>query len=211
MNSDADILRHYFPGLSETQFNRFERLLPLYREWNEQINVISRKDIDQLYERHVLHSLGIAKVVTFADGSTVLDAGTGGGFPGIPLAIYFPGVQFYLVDSIGKKVKVVNEIVNALQLENVSAMQGRVEEVKQQFDFTVSRAVAPLAEMVRWLKPLVRKGQSSSLPNGMLFLKGGILADEIKASGREVRIFELKNFFSEDFFSEKKVLYLPGQ
>ena len=208
MNPGVDLILKYFPGLSQIQLQQFDMLLPLYKEWNEKINVISRKDIDQLYERHVLHSLGIAKVVSFADGSNVIDVGTGGGFPGIPLAILFPGTSFHLVDSIGKKIKVVNEIVEALQLKNVSTEHGRVEGRGQKFDFAVSRAVAPLDEMIYWLKPLISKGELSSLPNGMFFLKGGDLKEEISAAGKNVKIFELKDFFKEEFFAEKKVLYV---
>ncbi|MCX6276089.1 MAG: 16S rRNA (guanine(527)-N(7))-methyltransferase RsmG [Bacteroidetes bacterium] len=208
MSPGVDLLTHYFPALSQTQLEQFDLLLPLYKEWNEKINVISRKDIDQLYERHVLHSLGIAKVVSFADGTKVIDAGTGGGFPGIPLAILFADVQFHLVDSIGKKIKVVDEVVSALQLKNVTTEHGRVEGRGQKFDFAVSRAVAPLDEMIYWLKPLISKGESGSLPNGMLFLKGGDLKEEITAAGKNVKIFELKDFFKEEFFAEKKVLYV---
>lgn len=173
MDSGVDLIRHYFPGLSKFQFDQFANLFPLYKEWNEKINVISRKDIDHLYERHLLHSLSIAKVISFADGTKVVDAGTGGGFPGIPLAIFFPAVKFHLVDSIGKKIKVVNEIAASLQLKNVTAEQGRVEVLRQKFDFAVSRAVAPLGEMCSWLEPLIAKGNKSSLPNGMLFFEGG--------------------------------------
>ncbi len=208
MNPGVDIILKYFPGLSKIQLEQFDRLFPLYKEWNEKINVISRKDIDHLYERHVLHSLGIAKVVSFADGTNVIDVGTGGGFPGIPLAILFPDTNFHLVDSIGKKIKVVDEFVSALQLKNVTTEHGRVEGRVQKFDFAVSRAVAPLAEMIQWLKPLISKGERSSLPNGMLFLKGGDLREEISNAGKNVRVFELKIFFSEEFFAEKKVLYL---
>ena len=202
--SGVDLLKKYFPALSSTQTSQFQQLLPLYKEWNEKINVISRKDIDHLYERHVLHSLGIAKVISFPDGSTVIDAGTGGGFPGIPLAILFPEVKFHLVDSIGKKIKVVNEIAAALGLKNVTAEQGRVESIHRKFDFAVSRAVAPLSEMMQWLRPLIRKGEK----NGFLFLKGGDLKEEIKQSKEKVKVFELKDFFEEEFFGEKKILYV---
>lgn len=181
---------------------------PLYREWNEKINVISRKDIDQLYERHVLHSLGIAKAITLPVGSNIIDVGTGGGFPGIPLAIFFPEVKFHLVDSIGKKIKVVNEITAALQLKNVTSEHGRVEGRGEKYDYSVSRAVAPLAEMVRWLKPLIAKGAEKVSANGMIFLKGGDLKEEISEAGKNVRIFDLKDYFTEEFFLEKKVLYV---
>ena len=209
MIADAGILSHYFPGLSKIQLEQFEQLLPLYKDWNEKINVISRKDIERVYERHVLHSLGIAKVVTFGDGAKVLDAGTGGGFPGIPLAILFPQVQFHLVDSIGKKIKVVDEIVGCLNLKNVTTEKTRAEQVSQKFDFAVSRAVASLKEMVAWLRPLVIKGHQSSLENGMIFLKGGDLSEEIREIRYPVRIFNLKDFYKEEFFEEKKVLYIP--
>jgi 16S rRNA (guanine527-N7)-methyltransferase len=210
MNPGIELITHYFPGLSKSQLEQFDRLLPLYNEWNEKINVISRKDIEHLYERHVLHSLGIAKIVSFAEGTRVIDAGTGGGFPGIPLAIFFPQAKFHLVDSIGKKIKVVNEIAQSLGLQNVTAEYGRVESIKQKFDFAVSRAVAPLSEMLGWLDPLVAKGNKSSLANGMLFLKGGDLSDEIINSGRKATVFEVKNFFEEDFFAEKSIIYLAG-
>ena len=208
MTSGIDLITHYFSGLSKIQIDQFEQLLPLYKDWNAKINVISRKDIDALYERHVLHSLGIAKVIDFADGSKVIDAGTGGGFPGIPLAIMFPEVNFLLVDSIGKKIKVVEEISMALGLKNVSAIHERAEKISEKFDYAVSRAVAPLSEMIQWLRPLIRTGDNGSMHNGMLFLKGGNLTVEIKESGKNVMIFELSNFFKEEFFAEKKVVYL---
>lgn len=208
MNPGVEIILKYFPGLSQRQTEQIDMLLPLYKEWNEKINVISRKDIEHLYERHVLHSMGIAKVVSFAPGASVIDAGTGGGFPGIPLAILFPDTNFHLVDSIGKKIKVVNEIVSALQLKNVTAEHCRVEGREQKFDFAISRAVAQLSEMVNWLQPNIKKGEGSSLPNGMLFLKGGDLKDEISTAGKNVKIYELKDFFTEDYFAEKKVLYV---
>jgi 16S rRNA (guanine527-N7)-methyltransferase len=209
MHSGVELISNYFPRLSPHQLKQFDDLFPLYKEWNEKINVISRKDIDQLYERHILHSLGIAKVVTFANDSRIIDAGTGGGFPGIPLAIFFPEVKFHLVDSIGKKIKVVNEIAESLQLKNVTAEHGRVEATNQRYDFAVSRAVAPLSEMVSWLRPLIRKGDNSSVHNGMIFLKGGDLTKEIAEVKNNVMEFELKNFFAEEFFAEKKVLYIP--
>jgi len=208
MNSGVELIRHYFSELTEKQVEQFEKLLPLYNEWNEKINVISRKDIDQLYERHVLHSLGIAKVIAFASGTRVLDAGTGGGFPGIPLAIFFPESKFHLVDSIGKKIKVVNEIASALQLNNVTAEQARVEDLHEKFDFAVSRAVAPLDEMIKWLKPLIAKEQRNSVPNGMFFLKGGDLTEEISKTGKRIKVYEMNDFFKEEFFIEKKILYL---
>ena len=217
MHSGVGIIGHYFPGLTTQQLEQLENLLPLYKEWNEKINVISRKDIDQLYERHVLHSLGIAKVISFPDGASVIDAGTGGGFPGIPLAIFFPEVKFHLVDSIGKKIKVVNEISSELGLKNVTAEQERAENIPGKFDYAVSRAVAPLSEMMQWLRPLIRRRKDAtlsnqgSLPNGFLFLKGGDLAEEIAQSKEKVKVFELKDFFGEQYFGEKKVLYIQKQ
>jgi 16S rRNA (guanine527-N7)-methyltransferase len=210
-----DIIKKYFSNLSDSQLSQFQNLSSIYKEWNEKINVISRKDIDQLYERHVLHSLAIAKAITFADNSKIVDAGTGGGFPGIPLAIYFPNVHFHLVDSIGKKIKVVNEIVKAIGLSNVTAEQKRVEELKEKYDFSVSRAVAPLNEMIRWINPLIRKGEQSaavlpsSLKNGMLFLKGGDLKEELQAVKNHLRIVSISDFFEEEFFIEKKIIYIP--
>jgi len=201
------LIQKYFPDLSPTQVQQFRMLDSVYREWNERINVISRKDIDHLYERHVLHSLSVAKVVQFADGTKVLDAGTGGGFPGIPLAIYFPQTHFHLVDSIGKKIKVVNEVVAHLGLKNVTAEQARVETLKEKYDFAISRAVAPVKEMAQWLKPLIQKGNNSSLPNGLIFLKGGDLKNEV-AGIKGIQIFSISDFFEEEFFKEKKVVYV---
>jgi len=201
------LIQKYFPDLSPTQVQQFRMLDSVYREWNERINVISRKDIEHLYERHVLHSLSVAKVVQFADGTKVLDAGTGGGFPGIPLAIYFPQTHFHLVDSIGKKIKVVNEVVAHLGLKNVTAEQARVETLKEKYDFAISRAVAPVKEMAQWLKPLIQKGNNSSLPNGLIFLKGGDLKNEV-AGIKGIQIFSISDFFEEEFFKEKKVVYV---
>ncbi len=210
MNSGIDLLKKYFPDLSQKQLDQFGKLFPLYKEWNEKINVISRKDIDHLNERHVLHSLGIAKVVQFSKGTHVIDAGTGGGFPGIPLAIFFPEVKFHLVDSIGKKIKVVDEIVSSLHLSNVTAEKSRVEEVKGKFDFAVSRAVASLKEMHHWLAPLLNRSRKNSAQNGMFFLKGGDLTQEIKELNKPVHVFELKDYFEDEFFETKKVLRVNG-
>jgi len=200
----------YFPGLTPTQQQQFEQLPELYEFWNNQINVISRKDIDQLFERHVLHSLGIAKVMPFLPGESVLDVGTGGGFPGIPLAIMFPDTRFYLVDSIGKKIKVVQEVAAALGLKNVRAAHLRAEQVDEKFDFVVSRAVTSLKEFYPWVKGKFNKASKNSLPNGILYLKGGDLAAEIKESGLQVQQFYLSDHFAEEFFETKQVVYVKG-
>lgn len=204
----TDIISHYFPDLTTKQKAQFEALLPLYREWNSQINVISRKDIDELYERHVLHSLGIAKVISFIPGSKVLDVGTGGGFPGIPLAIMFPETDFVLVDSIGKKIKVVNAISDSLGLKNVKAIHSRVEQVNDQFDFVVSRAVTRLKPFYQWVKNKFKVEQRNELKNGILYLKGGDLEEELKEAKKRNKLFELNSFFKEDFFQTKKVVYV---
>ncbi len=200
---------NYFPHLSSTQKEQFSELGPLYAEWNERINVISRKDIEALYLRHVLHSLGIAKVQDFLPGSRVLDIGTGGGFPGIPLAIMFPETKFVLVDSIGKKIKVVGEIARELRLENVEAVHGRAEKQKGQFDFIVSRAVTNMSDFVKWTRNKFLKENRHPLPNGILYLKGGDLSEELKPF-QKTRIYSLSDYFEEDFFETKKVVYLPG-
>jgi len=204
----SDLLLKYFPELTAAQQQQFNRLPELYRFWNDQINVISRKDIEQLDERHVLHSLGIAKVISFLPGENVLDVGTGGGFPGIPLAILFPETQFYLVDSIGKKIKVVNEVATTLGLVNVKAFHQRAEEVNEKFDFVVSRAVTRLKEFYPWVKGKFNKQSKNTLPNGILYLKGGDLADEIAESGLAVQQFHLSEYFKEEFFETKRVVYI---
>ncbi len=203
------LLRKYFPEITPVQISQFEKMDPLYREWNEQINVVSRKDIDSLYERHILHSLGIAKVCAFKPGTEILDVGTGGGFPGIPLAVLFPECQFTLVDSIGKKIKVVEEISGALGLKNVNALNKRVEQVDVQVDFVVSRAVTRFAPFYEWVRHKFLKGGFNSLDNGILYLKGGDLKDEMKEYGKKYQIFELNTFFDEEFFETKKVIYIP--
>jgi 16S rRNA (guanine527-N7)-methyltransferase len=200
----------YFPNLTEHQKQQFEQLPGLYNFWNNQINVISRKDIDQLFERHVLHSLGIARVMPFLPGESVLDVGTGGGFPGIPLAILFPDTQFYLVDSIGKKIKVVQEVAKALGLKNLKAEHLRAEQVNEKFDFVVSRAVTRLGEFYPWIKGKFNKQSKNILPNGILYLKGGDLTDEIKESGLKVQQYYLKDYFTEEFFETKQVIYVKG-
>ena len=208
MTSEA--LFSYFPDLSPTQKEQFERLPELYTLWNNQINVISRKDIDQLFERHVLHSLGIAKVMPFLPGEKVLDVGTGGGFPGIPLAIMFPETQFFLVDSIGKKIKVVQEVAKALGLKNVRAAHVRAEQVDEKFDFVVSRAVTRLKDFHPWIKNKYSKQSKNVLANGLLYLKGGDLTEEITESGLKVQQYYLKDFFKEEFFDTKQVIYVKG-
>ena len=203
-----EIINKYFTNLTDNQRFQFEKLDELYQDWNLKINVVSRKDIDELYLRHVLHSLGIAKVIKFEPGSKVMDVGTGGGFPGIPLAILFPETQFHLVDSIGKKIKVVNEVVAGLGLENVITTHGRVEEVKDTYDFIVSRAVAQMETFVRWVKGRISKQQNHELRNGILYLKGGDLSEELKRY-TSATIYDLTDYFEEDFFETKKVVHLP--
>ncbi len=202
------ILNKYFPNLTETQVQHFKQLESLYTEWNAKINVISRKDIAALYERHVLHSLGIAKVQPFNPGARVLDVGTGGGFPGIPLAILFPETEFHLVDSIGKKIKVVEEVSAALGLKNVKAAHIRAEKVKGEFDFIVSRAVTTMPDFVKWVRKKVAKKQQHTLRNGILYLKGGDLTEELSLYS-SASLYELAAFFEEDFFETKKVVHLP--
>ena len=198
----------YFPELDAGQRNQFRAMAPLYRDWNLKINVVSRKDIDELYLRHVLHSLAIAKVHRFEPNSAVLDVGTGGGFPGIPLAISFPDVQFTLVDSIGKKIKVVDQVVEGLHLKNVKTINARVEELNERYDFIVSRAVAAMPTFVHWVENKVKKKSVHKRKNGILYLKGGDLSEELK-NYRAAEIFELADFFEEAFFATKKLVYLP--
>lgn len=203
-----ELVKKYFNNLSETQLEQFSKLQELYQDWNLKINVVSRKDIDELYLRHVLHSLGIAKVMEFKAGAKVMDVGTGGGFPGIPLAILFPETHFHLVDSIGKKIKVVNEVAEGLGLQNVKTTHGRVEEVDETYDFIVSRAVAQMETFHRWVKNKVHKKQNHALKNGILYLKGGDLTEEL-ANFSKATIYNLPDFFEEDFFETKKVVHLP--
>ncbi|MGZ4034341.1 MAG: 16S rRNA (guanine(527)-N(7))-methyltransferase RsmG [Bacteroidia bacterium] len=207
--SDISIILKYFPDLTQKQQEQFAQLQGLYEHWNAQINVISRKDIDLLYERHVLHSLGIAKVIKFKPKTTVMDVGCGGGFPGIPLAILFPETNFYLVDSIGKKIKVVNEVAEALGLKNVRAEHKRAEEVKEKFEFIISRAVTEFSTFYRWVQNKISKNQFNDLPNGILYLKGGDLTEELKDFQKRIVFYDLKYYFTEEFFETKKVVYLP--
>jgi 16S rRNA (guanine527-N7)-methyltransferase len=206
----SERLFEYFPELTTLQKQQFEQLPQLYNFWNNQINVISRKDIEQLFERHVLHSLGIAKVISFLPGEKVLDVGTGGGFPGIPLAILFPETDFYLVDSIGKKIKVVQEVAAALGLQNVRAAHLRAEQTDEKFDYVISRAVTRLHEFYPWVRGKFTKSTNNTLPSGILYLKGGDLTEEIKESGLKVQQFYLKDYFTEEFFETKQVIYIKG-
>ena len=203
-----DIILKYFPNLSEVQQRQFAALYDLYIDWNAKINVISRKDIENLYEHHVLHSLGIAKVMQFRPETTVMDLGTGGGFPGIPLAILFPETHFHLVDSIGKKVKVATEIANAIGLKNVTTRHCRAEEEKQLFDFVVSRAVMPLADLLKIIRKNIKKEQHNALPNGLICLKGGELEREVMPVKHQTLMYDLKDYFEEEFFETKKVVYV---
>ena len=202
------LILKYFQDFTEVQIAQFQKLEALYREWNSKINVVSRKDIDELYLRHVLHSLGIAKVISFKPNSKILDVGTGGGFPGIPLAIMYPESQFYLVDSIAKKIKVVDGVVAGLGLTNVKTFHKRVEDIDGQFDFIVSRAVTSMPMFVSWVKDKISKVQHHDLKNGILYLKGGDLTEELQ-NYKTVTQFNLSDYFTEEFFETKKVVYLP--
>lgn len=203
-----ELIKKYFPHLTNSQLDQFGKLQDLYEDWNLKINVVSRKDIDELYLRHVLHSLGIAKVQEFKAGSSILDVGTGGGFPGIPLAILFPESKFHLVDSIGKKIKVVEEVVAGLNLQNVKTTNARVEEIEGTYDFIVSRAVAAMPTFVHWVKGKIAKSQRHERKNGILYLKGGDLSEELDGY-KTAQIYALSDIFEEEFFETKKVVYLP--
>lgn len=208
-----DILLKYFPNLSAIQLEQFKALEPLYQDWNAKINVISRKDIDNLYERHILHSLAISKVVEFQPGAEVLDLGTGGGFPGIPLAILFPETRFTLIDGTGKKIKVVQEVIEALGLKNAKARHIRAEELKQHFDFVVSRAVAKLSQLIPWMNRLLKNKEQHAIPNGLLTLKGGDIESELAElpPHEYVELFPLSDYFEEEYFEEKYVVYVQGE
>ncbi|WP_294454489.1 16S rRNA (guanine(527)-N(7))-methyltransferase RsmG [uncultured Bacteroides sp.] len=203
-----EIIKKYFPELTDTQKEQFMALYDLYTDWNSKINVISRKDITNLYEHHVLHSLGIAKVINFRPGTEIMDLGTGGGFPGIPLAIMFPDTHFHLVDSIGKKVKVATEIASAIGLKNVTTRHCRAEEEKQLFDFVVSRAVMPLTDLLKIIRKNIKKEQHNALPNGLICLKGGELQNEVMPVKHQTMMYDLKDYFEEEFFETKKVVYV---
>nr|WP_294894215.1 16S rRNA (guanine(527)-N(7))-methyltransferase RsmG [uncultured Pedobacter sp.] len=208
----SSLIQHYFKNLTPIQTKQFDMLFDLYQTWNSKINVISRKDIDLLYERHILHSLGIAKVVRFLPGQNILDVGTGGGFPGIPLAILFPETNFLLVDSIGKKIKVVNEVATAIGLTNLQGVHSRAEQIDQKFDFIVSRAVTQLKDFYPWIRGKFKKGANGNFNNGVLYLKGGDLKEELDASNlKQIKLFPLANYFTEEFFDTKYVVYFPAQ
>ena len=203
-----DIIRKYFPNITELQAEQFSLLEALYNDWNAKINVISRKDIQNLYEHHVLHSLGIAKVVNFKDDTTVMDLGTGGGFPGIPLAIMYPNTQFHLVDSIGKKVKVANEVANAIGLKNVKFSHARAEEIKDKYDFVVTRAVMPMVDLMKVARKNIKIEQKNAVPNGIIALKGGELNSEIASMKKIATVWELSDFFEEEYFETRKVVHV---
>ncbi|MFD1162726.1 MULTISPECIES: 16S rRNA (guanine(527)-N(7))-methyltransferase RsmG [Hwangdonia] len=203
-----DLILKYFPNLSDDQIEKFSRLESLYKDWNLKINVVSRKDIDELYLRHVLHALAIAKLIQFKDGSKLLDVGTGGGFPGIPLAILFPECSFHLVDSIAKKLKVVDEVVAGLELTNVKTTHSRVEAINDTYDFIISRAVAAMPTFVHWVKGKIAKQQNNDLKNGILYLKGGDLTEELKTY-KTATVYNLSDYYTEDFFETKKLVHLP--
>ena len=202
-----ELVLKYFPDLTDTQINQFKMLEDLYKDWNSKINVVSRKDIDELYLRHVLHSLGIAKVMRFTDGSSILDVGTGGGFPGVPLAIMFPNCKFHLVDSINKKLKVINAVAESIGLDNVKTTHSRVEAIDETYDFIVSRAVTAMPEFTKWVKGKIAKKQQNEFKNGILYLKGGDLTEELQQY-TNVKAYLLSDYFEEDFFETKKVIYL---
>lgn len=206
---NSDIILKYFPEINETQKDKFSQLRPLYELWNAQINVVSRKDIDFLYEKHVLHSLGIAKVCSFVDDTEILDVGTGGGFPGIPLAIMFPNVSFHLVDAVGKKIKVVEEIARELGLDNVKAEHQRVEKLHSTYDFIVSRAVTRMEPFLGWVRNKINRNHYNPLDNGILYLKGGDLEEEMAEARKKYQVYNLSDYFKEEFFDTKKVVYVP--
>ena len=204
-----NIVEHYFPDLSLRKKKQFTQLESLYGEWNEKINVISRKDIAELYERHVLHSISIARLIEFAPGTQILDVGTGGGFPGIPLAILFPQVDFFLIDSTGKKIKVVQEISTAIGLQNIQAHHMRAEKVEDTFDFVITRAVAPMMDLVKWTRKKYSKINKHEIDNGVIALKGGDLSAELATWGNRKTVLSLTNYFEEDFFETKQIIHIP--
>jgi 16S rRNA (guanine527-N7)-methyltransferase len=203
------IIKKYFPNLQPSQIEKFALLEELYHYWNQRINLISRKDIDNLYLHHVLHSLSIVKVINFEPLTRILDVGTGGGFPGIPLSIFFPGANFHLVDSIGKKIKVVEEIITSLDLKNVTCEQTRVEELKNRYDFIISRAVTTFPEFVSWIQGKINKTSRHKIHNGIFYLKGGDIDDDLKTFRNTATIFDISDYFEEEFFATKKIIYLP--
>ena len=208
--TDIELILKYFPDLTEEQKSLFTQMNDLYQDWNQKINVVSRKDVELLYERHILHSLSIAKVINFKPGAQIMDVGTGGGFPGIPLAILFPKTQFLLVDSIGKKIKVVQEVVDGLGISNVEAKQTRMEQVHEEFDFVINRAVAPLGTLLHWLRGRFNRNWNHEIKNGLISLKGGDLTEEIReAKIKKHKIYPISDFFEEEFFETKKIVYVP--
>ena len=207
MNCQSELIQRYFPALTPEQVEQYRMMDELYHDWNSKINVISRKDIDNLYEHHVLHSLGIAEIINFRDGTRIMDLGTGGGFPGIPLAIMYPQVHFHLVDSVGKKIRVCQEVINALGLKNVTTQWARAEEVKDKYHFVVSRAVMPLTDLIRIIRKNMSTEQFNALPNGIICLKGGELEHEVLPMKRSTIITPLSDFFTEEYFQTKKVVY----
>lgn len=208
-NIKMHLIKKYFPELTDEQITRFEAMNELYHSWNEKINVISRKDIEKLYERHILHSLAIAKIIKFKSGTRIMDVGTGGGFPGIPLAVLFPETEFLLIDSVGKKIKVVNAVAEGLNLKNVVGQHTRVQSVKEKFDFVISRAVTAFPQFVNMVRKNISKEGRNSLPNGIIYLKGGDFSDEIKDYQKIIGLTNISDYFEESYFETKKVVYLP--
>ncbi|MCX2742434.1 16S rRNA (guanine(527)-N(7))-methyltransferase RsmG [Mangrovivirga sp. M17] len=206
---DLSLIKKYFPDITEKQENQFLKALETYREWNEKINVVSRKDIENLEEKHFLHSLAIAKIISFNDGARVMDVGTGGGFPGIPLAILFPNVQFHLVDSIAKKIRVVEEVSKACGLKNVTYQQARAEKVKGKFDYVISRAVTRMKPFYSWVKNKIEPGPHRDVDHGIIYLKGGDISEEMDELNRSYQVFDISKWYAEDFFETKKIVHVP--